>query len=1230
MAQAGDVRGRYGARLRVLVFDLTGQPVKATVECRTTQDRKYYRLQYDERLQRYVGSRLAAGPCKLRVRGPRGTAPENRDIEIHPGDNHISVMVAPPGLPSLRTPDGGSWYFESRPGMWLLHVWGKNARDQVSRILHAQEIPYNSVGADGVLHPDDVLLEIKLGQGRRGTLRKRQLEQVVADSLPSLGLRARVSMPGYVAGKVAFGITDEIVIRFQSAATPSQISTVAERYGLAELRKIVWMGNARLFRYSGGISLAMLDRVKEIHAHELVVYAEPNVTNLVESFNYTPADYLYPETPHLQLIEADQAWDTIQTRTNVPRGGSPDIVIGILDLYGVDPAHPDLTGVLSDGSAKQIANFDFIHESNQTAANLALDHGTQCSGSATAQFDNGSSGTCGVAPNCKLIGAQFSRSATELEKADIWVWMAGFPTGSIDPAFPPQLVKGADVISNSWGANASTNQTLRDAFDFLTTYPRNGRGVVMVFAAGNYGYVSMDNNPYASDPKTLAVGASIQANPTNPVDSVHPDHNGNTKNLPAVVDTRAYYSTYGMAIDLVSPSSTCMDPNLVGLQLRDPIMAPVRAGAARTLSTVLANAGGNTIQVISVAGFAVGSLIAIGTPGAADIEAALVTAVGASKLTVNVLVGPGTFVHPHPAGTPVIIALGDWPAFPASSTSLTGSVTTGARTLNVASVAGFTVGSVVLLGTPGTVKAETTVVTGVGTGKLTVNAVVNSHPAMTTVATGPPDYAKNTFVGFGGTSHASPTVAGAAALLLSVKPDLNWIEVRSILRNSARKIDLAQPFPTGQWIDEDGDGAVDFSQWYGYGCLDVNAAVTAAIDGFARADVVVRDNLADSGIVPSTGWHASSPDIWVRKNNDPIPVLPYGAAGPHENPEFGQDNWVYLRVRNTGAGTAPVVFVRALIANFPGMEFQYPHDWEPTPRFGDAPGSPLEPGTYLIGEAVVNNLEPQAIEIVKMVWPQDLVPPQTVTIGGSTVHWHPCLLAEAAPHDGPAIVTGLPYPVQGDNNIAQLNVTIDYAQQRRALRFTAVAVGTRAGAGVDSLVVDRTSVPRDRGLVLRTPDVDLMRQWIDLVRSGKRFAKTEPLGTVRSDDPRIDLDDELLVERFSVTLLERARLAVRYGDSDTLVIDASPQTRLRMIARPGSERTPPGSVRVDVLDGQAVLRIDHGAGAFVLPMRLAANQWTPIFIGPDQPNQTKEPLGRILLSQIRGDGQLSAGYEIAI
>jgi hypothetical protein len=53
---------------------------------------------------------------------------------------------------------------------------------------------------------------------------------------------------------------------------------------------------------------------------------------------------------------------------------------------------------------------------------------------------------------------------------------------------------------------------------------------------------------------------------------------------------------------------------------------------------------------------------------------------------------------------------------------------------------------------------------------------------------------------FNGTSAATPAVAGTAALVLSANPDLNWVEVRHILRETAHKLDLT----SGQWTDESG------------------------------------------------------------------------------------------------------------------------------------------------------------------------------------------------------------------------------------------------------------------------------------------------------------------------------------------------------------------------------------------------------------------------------------------
>lgn len=922
------------ARIFVLVHDLAGQPVNATVEYIAEKQRKFHRLDYDDGLQRHVGH-LDPGPCKLRIQGPKGTSEEHRDLDLVEGNNYVSVMVAEPGLPALHTPEG-NWYFQTRVNERLLHVTGQGARQKTSEILRKNELKFEPIASRAKIRDDDVLFRVSVDDSEEKEIQR--LEGIASETLPELSLTARVGVPGYVGDDVAFGLTDEIIIRFQSSATTAKIARLTKRHSLQQLRQITWMGNAFLFRHPKGASIDLLDMIDDLNKDPVVVFAELNLANRLENAVYTPTDYLYPETSHLPLINADDAWDTIQTSTTVNRGGSPDVVVAVLDLDGVDPTHPELTGNLSDGTAKQIANFDFVNMTNQTLANCPGDHGTQCAGSATGRFDN-TVGTSGVAPNCKLIGGRFSGFATDLQIADIWVWMAGFPTGSTLAGFPAQLAQGAHIISNSWGnwSAKAPNQTLREVFDFLATYPRNGRGVITVFCTHNYGYALVDaRNPYAADPKTLGIGASINTNPTNPVNSTQADHQGNTNNLPAVVDTRAYISPYGLTVDLVSPSHTCYGPGLPGAGIVDPIMAPARTGQ------------------------------------------------------------------------------GDWPANAVSTTTLTSAVAAGATSLPVASTTGFAVGEYVLLDIPGAANAETTQISAVGANQLSVTAIVNAHAAGTSVATGPNNYAMNASVGFGGTSHSCPTVAGAAGLLLSVKPDLNWVEVRELLRTTAVEIDPNNTNATGRWRDEANRISTDpaytgpfFSQWYGYGRLDVDAAVSAAISLTLRSDAVVRDNLGDTGTVPSTGWHAASPDIWVRKTNDPIPALAYGDAPPHENPQFGQDNYVYLQVRNDGTGVAPVIFLRALITHFPGIEFQYPDDWQPTPRFGVTPALPLQPGTYLIGESVVNNLAAGASTIVKMTWDQDLVPPQTVTVGGSTVTWHPCLLAEAAPHDGPAIVTGL-------------------------------------------------------------------------------------------------------------------------------------------------------------------------------------------------------------------------------
>ena len=90
---------------------------------------------------------------------------------------------------------------------------------------------------------------------------------------------------------------------------------------------------------------------------------------------------------------------------------------------------------------------------------------------------------------------------------------------------------------------------------------------------------------------------------------------------------------------------------------------------------------------------------------------------------------------------------------------------------------------------------------------------------------------------FGGTSAAAPMAAGALALLLEVQPDLTWRDVKHILARTSRKLQADLP-PVR--VAFDGKPAIlrhawttnaagyDFHNWFGFGAIDVDAAVMLA------------------------------------------------------------------------------------------------------------------------------------------------------------------------------------------------------------------------------------------------------------------------------------------------------------------------------------------------------------------------------------------------------------------
>lgn len=161
---------------------------------------------------------------------------------------------------------------------------------------------------------------------------------------------------------------------------------------------------------------------------------------------------------------------------------------------------------------------------------------------------------------------------------------------------------------------------------------------------------------------------------------------------------------------------------------------------------------------------------------------------------------------------------------------------------------------------------------------------------------GQPDNANCDYTYMNGTSAATPTISGVAALLLSANPALTWRDMRDILRISARKVDadyirnkprggtenygalqdLATNQPTNQMgsATDIQDGATSFpmdlgwqknaagyeySNWYGFGVPDTERAVALAQEYAAKPGLSRGGDVSIPDFTPMTYWYLNEP-----------------------------------------------------------------------------------------------------------------------------------------------------------------------------------------------------------------------------------------------------------------------------------------------------------------------------------------------------------------------------------
>jgi len=275
-----------------------------------------------------------------------------------------------------------------------------------------------------------------------------------------------------------------------------------------------------------------------------------------------------------------------------------------------------------------------------------------------------------------------------------------------------------------------------------------------------------------------------------------------------------------------------------------------------------------------------------------------------------------------------------------------------------------------------------------------------------------PAISSTTESGYGtawGTSHASPNVAGACALILAINPSLTPNEVRDILLSTtdATIYDIPENQP--------------YIGLLGTGRLNVYRAVKTAkclLDNVAnpQLDLYLRNSKTDLAVEPDNEtefmWYSN--DIWVRNQSDGIYVK------EHQNPEYDPNNpnYVYVRVRNTSCATSSGNEQLKLYWSKANTSLAWPQHWD---------GSLFIEGVSMGDEVATLNipaLEPGQETIIEYEWN---VPNPDDYIDINSNPWHFCLLARMVSPNDPMTfteVSSINSNVKNNNNIIWKNMTV--------------------------------------------------------------------------------------------------------------------------------------------------------------------------------------------------------------
>lgn len=393
----------------------------------------------------------------------------------------------------------------------------KRPRAARGSLAAAAEDPQAIPGLE--FQPAESQRDIEVYRVAEGSLDKAM--KVLRAQSPDIDWCAHVyHMPGDPKGLMI--PLDSIYVEFKPDADPKAINRLLATHKLELMPAEGDNPNAFLLKLTSESTANPIKIANALAALGHVELAEPDFAMKMQLFLHIPTDPRFRDQWHLENrggfgltagadVAAPAAWDLTR--------GDRSVVVAVMD-DGVQISHPDFSS-----PGKIVAPRDFgQNDFDPSPAAIDDNHGTACAGVAVA--DENGIGVVGLAPNCALMPIRTSGMISNQ---------------TIQALFDYATTSGADVISCSWGVAAdffTLSTPMIESIRRAAQNGRNGRGCVVLFAAGNedrpvdgFDGATRVRSGFAIHPDVIAVAAS----------------NSN--------DVRSHYSNFGAQIWVCAPSS---------------------------------------------------------------------------------------------------------------------------------------------------------------------------------------------------------------------------------------------------------------------------------------------------------------------------------------------------------------------------------------------------------------------------------------------------------------------------------------------------------------------------------------------------------------------------------------------------------------------------------------------------------------------------------------------------